>query len=236
MKIWFSALTLSLFTFSTAHADTKTLAQNLKQNFPEIPVKSIQSSPIKDLYEVFMGGRIVYTTDEGKYFLVGNLIDLKEQKNITEEREQILTAIDVKTLPLDQAIKHVKGKSERTIYLFSDPDCPYCQQLEKELKKIDNVTIYLFLYPIIGLHPNAAKVANQIWCAQDQYQTWQDYVIDRKQPPSVKECKTPIDKNIALAKKLEIDGTPTFFLENGTRISGVQDAEEIESVLKQFAK
>lgn len=166
MKTWFTALSLSLFTMTMSHADIQTVEKNLKQNFPDIPVKSVKNSPVKDVYEVYMGGRIVYTTDEAKYFFVGNLIDLKEQKNLTEESIQVLSKIDVSKLPLDQAIKQVKGKGERVIYLFSDPDCPYCHKLEQELKKIDNVTIYLFLYPIATLHPNAVEISNKIWCSK----------------------------------------------------------------------
>ena len=232
MKIWLSLLTLGLFTFSSAHADIQTLQQNLKTKYPEIQVKSVQNSPIKDVYEVYMGGRIVYTNEEAKYFFVGNLIDLKEQKNLTEERMQALKSIDVKSLPLKQAIKHVKGKGERVIYVFSDPDCPYCQNLEKELKNIDNLTVYLFLYPITRLHPNAESISQQIWCSKNQYQAWEDYLIDKKQPSANKSCTTPIEKNIALAKSLEVDGTPTFFLQDGTRISGVREAGEIELLLK----
>ncbi|WP_315075197.1 DsbC family protein [Acinetobacter guillouiae] len=232
MKIRLSLLTLGLFTFSSAHADIQTLQQNLKTKYPEIQVKSVQNSPIKDVYEVYMGGRIVYTNEEAKYFFVGNLIDLKEQKNLTEERMQALKSIDVKSLPLKQAIKHVKGKGERVIYVFSDPDCPYCQNLEKELKNIDNLTVYLFLYPITRLHPNAESISQQIWCSKNQYQAWEDYLIDKKQPSANKSCTTPIEKNIALAKSLEVDGTPTFFLQDGTRISGAREAGEIELLLK----
>lgn len=231
MKQWLSLLAISMFTLGTAHADIQTLKQNLKTQYPEIDIKSVDTTPVKDIYEVYMRGRIVYTNEDAKYFFVGNLIDLKAQKNLTDERESILTAIDVKSLPLTQAIKHVKGKGERIIYLFSDPDCPYCQHLEKELKNIDNITIYLFLYPIKSLHPNSENMAQQIWCSKDQYKTWQDYLINKKQPTSVKICTTPIDKNIQLAKKLAIDGTPTFFLKDGTRVSGARDAEEIESLL-----
>jgi len=232
MKTWLAALSLSLFGLTATHADIKTVQDNLKKNFPEIPVKSVTTSPIKDIYEVYMGGRIVYTNDDAALFFVGNLIDLKNQKNITEERQQSLTRIDVKALPLNQAIKHVKGKGERVIYIFSDPDCPYCQRLEKELKNIDNLTIYLFLYPITSLHPNAENIAQQIWCSKNQYQVWQDYLIDKKQPAPVKSCTTPIAKNISLAKSLDIDGTPTIFLQDGSRISGARDSGEIEALLK----
>ncbi|OTG83938.1 DsbC family protein [Acinetobacter sp. ANC 4648] len=232
MKTYFTALCLSLLAFTAAHADIKTVEQNLKKNFPEIAVKSVNSSPIKDIYEVYMGGRIVYTNDDAKYFFVGNLIDLKAQKNITEEREQVLTQIDVKKLPLDQAIKQVKGNGERIIYLFSDPDCPYCQKLEHELLQVDNVTIYLFLYPITSLHPNSAQISEQIWCAKDQYQAWQDYLLNKKAPQKTMSCNTPVNKNIQLAKTLAIDGTPTFFLKDGRKISGARSAAEIELLLK----
>ncbi|MDM1246566.1 DsbC family protein [Acinetobacter sp. R933-2] len=232
MKTWFTALSLSLFTMTMSHADIQTVEKNLKQNFPDIPVKSVKNSPVKDVYEVYMGGRIVYTTDEAKYFFVGNLIDLKEQKNLTEESMQVLSKIDVSKLPLDQAIKQVKGKGERVIYLFSDPDCPYCHKLEQELKKIDNVTIYLFLYPIATLHPNAVEISNKIWCSKQPYQAWLDYTIDKKQPVASKNCASPVTKIAALGKTLEVEGTPTFFLKDGTRISGVRSAEELEKILK----
>lgn len=232
MKTWFTTLALSLLTFSVAHANIQTVQKNLKNNFPDIPVKSVTVSPVKDIYEVYMGGRIVYTNDEAKLFFVGNLIDLKAQKNITEQREQVLTSIDVKKLPLTQAIKHVKGKGERTLYIFSDPDCPYCQKLEKELTKIDNVTIYLFLYPISSLHPNAVNIANQIWCSKDQYQTWQNYLLNQKKPAKNVNCKSPVNQNIQLARSLEIDGTPSFFLKDGSRISGVRSSDQIEALLK----
>lgn len=232
MKTWFTALSLSLFTMTMSHADIQTVEKNLKQNFPDIPVKSVKNSPVKDVYEVYMGGRIVYTTDEAKYFFVGNLIDLKEQKNLTEESIQVLSKIDVSKLPLDQAIKQVKGKGERVIYLFSDPDCPYCHKLEQELKKIDNVTIYLFLYPIATLHPNAVEISNKIWCSKQPYQAWLDYTIDKKQPVASKNCTSPVTKIAALGKMLEVEGTPTFFLKDGTRISGVRSAEELEKILK----
>ncbi len=165
-------------------------------------------------------------------FFVGNLIDLKEQKNLTEESMQTLSKIDIAKLPLNQAIKKIKGKGERVIYLFSDPDCPYCQKLEHELQKIDNLTVYLFLYPIPSLHPNAVNISNQIWCSKNPYQTWLDYTLEKKQPTNSKACSTPITQIADLGKQLEIDGTPTFFLKDGTRISGIRSAEELEKILK----
>ncbi|SPL72560.1 DsbC family protein [Acinetobacter stercoris] len=232
MKTWLALLSLSLFTFSFAHADVKTVQNNLKKNFPDIPVNSVVASPVKDIYEVYMGGRVVYTNDDAQLFFVGNLIDLKNQKNLTEERIQVLNKIDISKLPLDKAIKHVKGNGSRVLYIFSDPDCPYCQRLEQELTKIDNVTIYLFLYPITSLHPNAAKISEQIWCSKDQYAAWENYVLNKKMPAKAVQCKTPIQEVQKLATTLEISGTPTFFLKDGSRVSGARSSEEIETLLK----
>lgn len=232
MKNWLAALSLSLLSFSAAHADIKTVETNLKKNFPDIPVSSVNTTPIKDIYEVFMGGRIVYTNDDAKLFFVGNLIDLKNQKNLTEDREQVLNKIDISKLPLDKAIKHVKGNGSRTLYIFSDPDCPYCHRLEQELTKVNNVTIYLFLYPITSLHPNAGKISEQIWCSKDQYNTWEEYVLNKKKPTNTNKCSTPLLALQKLGDSLDITGTPTFFLKDGSRISGAKTAEEIEELLK----
>ena len=231
MKFLFSALTLSLFSISLSHANIATVQQNLKKNFPDIPVQSVQTTPLKDIYEVYMGGQIVYTDDDANYFFIGNLIDNKNQKNLTEDSLQKLEKIDVSTLPLDQAIKHVKGNGQRVLYLFSDPDCPYCQRLEKQMASVDNVTIYLFLYPLKGLHPNAEKMATQIWCAKDQYAAWEDYLLNKKQPTKSASCQTPIQKNLELGKRLKISGTPTMFIKNGNRITGAVEADELNQLL-----
>ncbi len=234
MKSWLSVLLLSIATLGTAHADIATVQKNLKTNFPDIPVNSVNTTQFKDIYEVYMGGRIVYTNDDAKYFLVGNLIDLPNQVNITEQRQQVLSSIDVSKLPLNQAVKKVKGKGQRVIYLFSDPDCPYCKKLEAELDKVDNLTIYLFINPITSLHPTADKTSKQIWCSSKPYQAWTDYTLKGIAPTAKDSCKNPIDKNLELAKKLEVTGTPTFFLKDGRRISGALPATELEMMLNEI--
>ncbi|MBJ9957371.1 DsbC family protein [Acinetobacter courvalinii] len=234
IKTLLSALTLSLIGLQTIHADSKTLEQNFKKNYPEIAVKSVSPSPLPGIYEVYAAGKMIYTDETAKYLFFGNLLDVQNKKNLTEERLAELSKIDVKQLPLDQAIKYVKGKGERTLYVFSDPDCPYCQKLEQHMTSVDNVTVYLFLFPLKKLHPQAEAVANKIWCSKNQYEAWEDYMLHRKTPKSVTQCETPIQKNLALGQKLQIDGTPTLFLQNGMRLSGSpQNAEQIEQLLQE---
>ncbi|TCM68083.1 thiol:disulfide interchange protein DsbC [Acinetobacter calcoaceticus] len=234
MKTWLSLITLGLLSANFAHADINTLKQNLQKNFPEMSIKSVNSTPVADIYEVYTADRIVYTNDQARYFFVGNLIDLAAQKNITEERMQLLDAIDVKKLPLEQAIKKVKGNGKRVIYIFSDPDCPYCHKLEEQLAKIDNITIYLFPFPLTSLHPKAEAISKQVWCSKDPYLAWTDYTMKKILPTASANCTNPIAKNIALAEKLDITGTPTFFLKDGRRISGVLAATELESLMDQI--
>jgi thiol:disulfide interchange protein DsbC len=234
IKTWLSALTLGLLSLQTVHADGKTLEQNFKQNYPDIPVTSVSQSPLAGIYEVYVGGKIIYTDENAKYLLFGNLLDVKNQKNLTEDRIAELNKIDVKQLPLDQAIKHVKGKGERTLYVFTDPDCPYCQKLEQYMPSIDNITVYIFLFPLKKLHPQAEVVANKIWCAKNQYNAWEDYMLRRKLAQNSGTCETPVQKNLTLGQNLQISGTPTMFLENGIRLSRLpQNAQQMEQFLKE---
>lgn len=234
IKTWLSALTISLMSLQLVHADSKTLEQNFKKNYPDLAIKSITPSPFSGIYEVYVTGKIVYTDESAKYLFLGNLLDVKNQRNLTEERLTEINKIDVKQLPLNQAIKYVKGKGERKLYVFTDPDCPYCQKLEQYMTSIDNVTVYLFLFPLTKLHPQAETVANQIWCAKNQYEAWEDYMLHRKLTQNSGQCNTPIQKNLTLGQSLQIDGTPTLFLQNGIRISGIpQNAEQIEKLLQE---
>ncbi|MBH2002551.1 MAG: DsbC family protein [Moraxellaceae bacterium] len=234
IKTWLSALTLGLLSLQTVHADSKILEQNFKQNYPDIPVTSVSQSPLAGIYEVYVGGKIIYTDENAKYLLFGNLLDVKNQKNLTEDRIAELNKIDVKQLPLNQAIKYVKGKGERMLYVFTDPDCPYCQKLEQHMTSVDNVTVYLFLFPLKKLHPQAEIVANKIWCAKNQYEAWEDYMLHQKLTQNSGTCDTPIQKNLILGQNLQISGTPTMFLENGMRLSGLpQDAQQMEQFLQE---
>lgn len=234
IKTLISALSLSVLGLQTLHADSKILEQNFKKNYPDLPISAISASPFSGIYEVYVGGKIIYTDEAAKYLFFGNLLDVKNQKNLTEERIAELNKIDIKQLPLDQAIKYVKGNGERIVYIFTDPDCPYCQKLEQHMTSIDNITVYLFLFPLKKLHPQAETVANKIWCAKNQYEAWEDYMLHRKLTKNSGECKTPIQKNLDLGQSLQINGTPTLFLQNGSRISGIpQNADHLEKILQE---
>lgn len=241
MKTWIKFLTASLLSIGVAYAAPQpknqsaenTLKAKLSKDFPQITVKSVSNTPLPGIYEVYTDQRIVYTNTEAKYFLVGNLIDLAAQKDLTEEREQTLKAINVSQLPLNQAIQHIKGKGERNLYVFTDPDCPYCHKLDAELEKLDNVRIYTFMLPIPSLHPNATRISEQVWCSKDQHTAWTDYTLKQKMPTASNTCKNPIAKNIELGKRLEVTSTPTLFLSNGHRISGARAASDLEILMQQ---
>lgn len=231
MKKWFSTLALSVFSLNLVYANPPTLEKNLKKEFPEIPTKILGETPIKNMYEVMIADTIVYTDENARYFFVGNLVDFKNKENLTAKREKALGQIDIAQLPLEQAIKHVKGDGSRVLYVFSDPDCPYCKKLEQNMTSVDNVTLYTFLYPLTNLHPNADVVAEQIWCASNKYEAWEDYMILNEAPDTIVGCDNPIEKNIALGRKLNITGTPTLFLKDGSRVSGVLSTEQINKLL-----
>lgn len=231
MKKILSAALLGLFSYGS-HASEATLEKNLKHNYPDLPFQVINETPVKKIYSVKIGDSLVYTDEQARYFFVGNLVDFKTKENLTTKQEQKINKIDVSTLPLEQAIKHVKGNGERVLYVFSDPDCPYCKQLEQAMTSIDNVTIYLFLYPIVNIHPHADVIAQQIWCSSNPYEAWEDYMLHSKAPAASSQCKHPISANMQLGKTLKVAGTPTFFLQDGQRIVGGRDSSEIEALLQ----
>jgi len=140
------------------------------------------------------------------------------------------------SLPLNNALKVVKGKGERKLVVFSDVDCPFCRKFEAELTKVDNITVYTFLFPIEGLHPKATQVSRQIWCAPDKNKAWDDYISSGKIPANDGKCPNPVDENVALGAKLGINGTPTIILNNGQRIPGMVPAAKLEELLARTGK
>lgn len=199
-------------------------------------VESVTKAGVLGLYEVVVGGEIIYTDDKATHFVLGQIIDPKTRKNLTQERLDKLTAIKFSDLPLDLAIRQVKGNGgngKRVIATFEDPNCTYCKKLAKELQGVTDVTIYTFVYPILS--QDSVDKSKAIWCAPDRAKAWNDYMI-KGSAPTVAKCDTgDLDKVAALAQKLRIRGTPAIFLADGSRSPGFMPAAQIEQALAQAA-
>jgi thiol:disulfide interchange protein DsbC len=222
-------LTLAQF----ALADEAGLKKAMEAAYPKFKVESVTKTPYGGLYEVFMNGQIIYT-DEKLTFLIadGQLVDPKTKRNITGDRIEELTKIDFNSLPLEQAIKVVKGNGSRKLVVFSDVDCPYCKRLEqKELSNIDNVTVYTFLYPIEQLHPDAAAKSKSIWCADNRVKAWNDWILNNQLPTKTGNCEVPLEKVGELARKVGVTSTPTLIFADGKRLLGALPYKEIEKYL-----
>lgn len=224
-----SALTLGC----SARADQATdkLKTTLQARLPELLIKSITKSPIAGLYEINLGSQIIYSDASGDYVIAGDLLNTKTHTNLTEARLGELNKVDFATLPLGDAVKVVKGDGSRKMAVFSDPNCPYCKQLESTLKSIDNVTVYTFLYPVLS--PDSLAKSKAIWCSSDRAKTWEAWMLDHHAPDTAKgPCDTSVlDKNLALGHGMNVTGTPTIILADGRRLPGAVSATELEKAL-----
>nr|MBL8411437.1 DsbC family protein [Dechloromonas sp.] len=197
-------------------------------------VESVVKSGYLGLYEVYADGNIFYTDEKMTAIMVNaQMIDAKTMKNVTEERVRKLTAIKFSDLPLERAIKSVRGDGKRVLATFEDPNCGYCKRLAKDLLKLDNVTIYTFLYPILS--EDSVRKSKQIWCSADRVKAWNDWMVDGKAPAGKEDCDTTaVSKNQEFGRKLNISGTPTIFFGDGERVPGAVPLARIEQKLSQI--
>lgn len=197
-------------------------------------VDGVTRSGYLGLYEVYADGSVFYTDDKMSAIIVGGqLIDGKTMKNVTEDRLKKLTAIRFSELPLERALKQVRGDGRRVLATFEDPNCGYCKRLAKDLLKLDNVTIYTFLYPILS--EDSVRKSKQLWCATDRARAWNDWMVEGKTPSGREDCDTTaITKNQDFGRKLNITGTPTLFFGDGERIPGAVPLARIEQKLNSL--
>jgi thiol:disulfide interchange protein DsbC len=236
-KTMLGLITAALLT-TNALADEAGLKKSIEAAYPKLKVQSVTKTPYSGLYEVFLDGQIIYTDDKFSFLIVeGKVIDPMSKRNLTGERLDDLNKVDFSALPLDQAIKVVKGNGSRKLVVFSDPDCPFCKRLEqRELVNITDVTIYTFLFPLEQLHPDAANKSKAIWCSTDRAKAWTDWVINSQLPKTTQTCDTPIDKIASLGRKLGVSSTPTLIFSDGKRMLGAYPANEIEQALDMASK
>jgi thiol:disulfide interchange protein DsbC len=195
-------------------------------------IKGITKAPVAGLYEVNLGSQIIYSDANGDYVLIGDLVDTKTRTNLTDARLADLNRVSFASLPFANAVKVVKGNGSRKMAVFSDPNCPYCHQLENTLKSIDNVTVYTFLYPVLS--PDSEAKAKSIWCSSDRAKAWESWMLNRETPSAAGTCNTAaIDNNLALGAKMNVTGTPTVILADGRRLPGAVSADRLERELNE---
>jgi thiol:disulfide interchange protein DsbC len=194
-------------------------------------IESIKETPYAGLYELRVAGDILYTDKKGEYLVIGHVYDAKSTRDLTRERIDEINKIKFSDLPLESAIKQVKGDGKRVIAVFEDPNCGYCKRLRQTaLKDIDNVTIYTFMYNILS--DDSFVKSKNVWCAPNRGKAWDDWMLNGKAAPvAAASCETPNDKVLALGQKLKITGTPAIFFADGTRIPGAIDQKTLEAKL-----
>ena len=214
-----------------ARAQEATIRKNLGERIPNLPkIDEITKSPMPGLYEVRIGGTdIVYTDAEGNFLIQGNLIDTKQRRNLTEERIDKLTAIDFNGLPWKDAFTIVRGDGKRKLAVFEDPNCGYCKRFEADLQKVNNVTVHMFLLPILG--KDSMEKSKNIWCAKDRAKAWTDWMLRDIMPPAATCDTSALTRNVELSKKFKITGTPTLVFADGSRVPGAISAAQLEKLL-----
>ncbi len=213
-------------------ADDSVIRKTLAERYPGVVVQSVSPTPIPGIWEIWTGSQLVYTDATAEYLFVGSLIETRSKTNLSRQRLDALRAVPFDKLPLEQSFTVVKGKGERRLAVFTDPDCPFCRRLEKELDQLDNLTVHVFLYPLPELHPNAPEIARNVWCAADPAQSWRAYILEGKAPDKTQDCAGPIQQIAELAARLGIEGTPALIFGNGRRVDGFIPAREIEALLE----
>ena len=232
MKRLFSPLmACALLLAGTAWSQEATIRKNLGERIPQLKqIDEVSKSQISGLYEIRVNGNEIYYTDaEGNYLVQGNLIDTRQKRNLTEERIEKLSAIAFEALPFKDAFTIVRGNGSRKLAVFEDPNCGYCKRFEKDLQKINNVTVYMFLYPILG--PDSGEKSKNIWCAKDKAKAWQDWMVPDVTPAAASCDSAAITRNVELGRKFKITGTPTLVFADGSRVPGAVGADQVEKRL-----
>src|SRR3954463_14022811 len=206
---------------SAALADDAELRRTLEPKLG-VQIDGIEPGPVPGLYEVRyrspQGVQVIYVDATGNYVIQGKIYDLRAERDLTEERLRKLNAIKFESLPLDQAVKIQRGDGKRVLAMFSDPYCPACRQFEQTLQQLNDVTIYVFMFPVI--RPELAEQSKAVWCSSDRAKAWIDLALRGKQPTAKPGCAGPVEKNVELGKSLGVNSTPTLVFANGERVAG----------------
>ncbi len=226
LSLLFTAL---LSTASFANVDT--VKYKLSQNYPNIKIENLKATEMGGLYSGTLDNQVVYVNEEAQHLFLGSMIRLRDQHNLTKDLVLNQNSIDFKKLPLQDAIKTVKGTGKRQLAIFSDPNCPYCKTLENNLSQLKDVTIYTFMYPIKS---QSIIPSRKVWCSPNKEFAWKSLIQNAVQPTASADCQNPIERNLTLGKSLGLQGTPVIIFSNGFKVTGAYPAQEIEKIWKEL--
>ena len=220
-----------------AFADEAQIRKVIGDKLGDAQIESVQPAPVKGLFEVRLrthsGPQIVYTDAQANNIIVGSIYDTKSNRNLTEEQINKLLAIKFASLPLQDAVKITRGNGRRVLAMFADPHCPACEKFERELARVDDVTVFVFMYPVI--HPELTEQSRAIWCSPDRAKAWIDLALHGRAPVAQASCSTPIERNLELGAQLGVNATPTLFFTNGERVRGGLNTAALEKSLDDAA-
>ena len=228
------ALAAALLVPAAALANEAVIRKNIAERMPDFPkIDEVNKTTIPGVWELRIGNDVIYTDAEGAHLIQGSIFDTKTRTNLTEQRLDKLNAIDIAALPLKDAITWKQGNGSRKLVVFEDPNCGYCKKFERDLSQVKDVTVHLFLYPILG--PDSTTKSRDIWCAADRAKTWRDWMLSNAVPPkAMGQCDVAaLQRNLELGKKHRVNGTPALVFEDGKRIPGAISTEQIEKQLAQ---
>ncbi|WP_336933611.1 DsbC family protein [Acinetobacter bereziniae] len=225
------ALSLSFAFYGSSFASIETVKAKLSKNYPNVKIEHLQTTEMQGLYSGTLDNQIVYINEDAQHIFVGSMIRLKDQHNLTKDLVVEKNTVDFKSLPFNDAVKTVRGNGKRQLAIFSDPNCPYCKTLEGNLAKLNDVTIYTFIYPIKA---QSILPAKQVWCSANREYAWKNLIQNGVKPTAPANCPTPIERNLELGKKLALHGTPAIIFSNGYKAMGAYPAEEIEKLWNKF--
>lgn len=231
------AFTVLAATSASVWADEAAIRKNLAERLPNLPkIDEISKSPVPGIFEVRYGAEIFYTDDQGHYVIQGAIIDTKTRTDLTQARIDKLTMIDFAGLPLKDAMLIKQGTGARKLVVFADPNCGYCKRIERDLLTLKDVSIYTFLYPILG--PDSNVKSRDIWCAKDAGKAWRAWMVDGVAPSkAAADCDVAaLERNVKLGQKHRVNGTPAVVFEDGSRAPGALPAAQIEARIQAAAK
>lgn len=222
-----AALALGFLLASPAGAqDVDKIKADLKKKFPDAAIENVRKTPYGGLFEVSGAGEVFYTDEKVSFLVLGSIVDTKTRENVTEARARKLSAVKFESLPLESAVKIVRGNGLRKVAIFADPNCGYCKRFERDLIGVNDITVYVFLYPILS--PDSVNKSKAVWCSADKGKAWLDIMLKDVMPTNEITCENPVDKLLAYGKDKRITGTPTLIFEDGERIPGAMPLAAFE--------